>query len=416
MLVDRESINKTLSRRFDSIVFDKEMSLKICESANKKFGIPFGEVMDFISGRILPDDANELQLFILVYALDEVVKTDYLHKFYVENEIADFCKQKYRTTKIKFPIKIDCLQVAPDQWIGRCDAEFLMKLRNSQLIRYNDNAQRALKRRVKGGVETYTIDVNMRAVGEIVDLYNSNNYIPNTITLNMPDDADVKMTYSAEEKRLVISSISHFDIADGYHRFMALSRIYQHDKSFNYDMELRITQFDDNKVKRFIFQEDQKTKMRKIYSDSYNVLDTANIITERVNSDIMFSLNNSISRNAGKINFGEFAQCVQYFYKTKNISSNDRSKFIIETRKELVQKLNAVVDNCSYILNSNRLSFVDLMIIFTCITEDKDIKEIIREVNIGMENKDKLDSKGFVNKVPRKGLVSEIRKVIEENV
>ncbi len=412
MLVERSVVDSAISRQINKIIFDKEKSISICSTANERFDIPTGEVMDFLGGRIPVEEANELQLFILVYSFDEVNKTNKVSDWYTESEITEFKKQRYQSDKIKFPIKIDCVQVAPDQWIGKCDARFLMRLRNSQLINYNENAQRALKRRIKGGLETYTIDINNKAVDQIVDLYGSGNYISNTITLNIPENADVSMSYNKEDKQLVINSISSFDIADGYHRFMALSRIYQRNKDFNYEMELRIIQFDDDKVKQFIFQEDQKTKMRKVYSDSYNVLDVANMITERINTSARSDLAGQISRNEGKINYGEFAKCVQYFYKTKKTTASERMRFVGVVRDELISKLNAVMEGCSEYAASSRLSFMDLMIIFTFITSTNDTDEIIKNINKAIENKGKLNTRGFSNKVPRRGLVKEIREVI----
>lgn len=416
MLVEREEVNRLLSRWIDPFLFNADNSSKVCAAANEQFGIPTGDIMDFITGRTLPEDADELQLFALIYAIDKVNGTNHLRKIYSDEEIVDFENEHYEPVVVKFPIRISCVQVAPDQWIGTCDVKFLMKLYYSQLIRYNENAQRALKRRIRGGIETWTIDINKTAVDQIMRLLNTNTYIPNVITLNIPEDANVEMNYDVSKKELVIRSIDRFDIADGYHRLVSMSRLYQKDKTFNYGMELRITQFENDKVKRFIFQEDQKTKMNKVTSDSYNLSDTANMITESINSDSRFYLNNQISRNNGKINFGEFAKCVQYFYGTDKIPLNKRGQFIINTKKIIIERINNIIENCNELMSEDHISYMELMIIFSVITWTDDFNDMADYINVGMKNKDKFDKKKFYMRRPRKGLVSEIRKVIKENV
>jgi hypothetical protein len=79
-------------------------------------------------------------------------------------------------------------------------------------------------------------------------------------------------------------------------------------------MELRIVNFTEDKAKQFIWQEDQKTQMRKIDSKSMNMNSSANIVVTRLNENVRCNLKGLISRNEGTIPFGELAELVDYFY------------------------------------------------------------------------------------------------------
>ena len=102
-------------------------------------------------------------------------------------------------------------------------------------------------------------------------------YIPDDITLNMPEEGS-KFRY--ENGKLTISELpgGKFDITDGYHRYLAMCAIYNIDKSFDYPMELRITNFDLATCQQMIFQKDQKTQMKKEDSATFNQYDVGNQI------------------------------------------------------------------------------------------------------------------------------------------
>lgn len=60
------------------------------------------------------------------------------------------------------------------------------------------------------------------------------------------------------------------------HRYIAISDLSNLNEDFDYPMELRSTMFSESKAQQMIWQKDQKTKMRKIESDSLNQNNFAN--------------------------------------------------------------------------------------------------------------------------------------------
>lgn len=390
--------------RLSEINVNKEIRDKYIKEVSGKFDVPTGYIMDYISGRSNIENASSFDMFMLAYGFDKACGTKLVDELFTKVEIREFNKSKFAVDELTFPIEICCLPVTSDQWIGICDSDFLIKLGNKQIINYNVNAQRAMQRVVRHGDETYKISINKRALKEIKQSFESDSFIPNTITLNIPEGEE-DFSYDQNRAILKINNIKHFDISDGYHRYLAMCQAKNEEPDFNYKMELRITHFPDSRVKQFIYQEDQKTKMRKIDSQSMNMYAPENLVTERLNRDTMFYYFGGISHGKGVINFSEFASCVKYFYFRTRVNEKDRARAVNETEALLRNRLNEILP----IDDRDRYDFRDLQIIFTGISlgYGKDV------INSCIKNK---ESFGIAGKEVRKGVVNNIEKGMKEYV
>lgn len=387
MLQDKKILAEYLRTKCNSVVFNKGNYNKLINEIHDQYNIPTGIIADCVSGRTELENTSEFILFTILQKLDEINKTKKLPEYFTEIEIAGYSKATYKVETLNFPIVIKCLRVSDDQWIGSSDVKFLMDLREAQLINYNTNAQRTMQHVVRGNREYYKIALNKVAISEIRASLKSENYIPNTITLNIDEASNADFVYNESKSEMIINSIDHFDISDGYHRYIAMSQEFDIDHEFNYPIELRIISFSEEKVKQFIFQEDQKTKMTKIDSRSMNMNSAANILTERLNRNVMFNYKGQISRNEGKINFSEFAAVVDYYY-FKN-SSADIST-IIKTEKEIRDYINDVTNIDESMLERD-LDLKDVMIMVYCAKNSIDPNKAVEIIS----KKDSLDNKMF---------------------
>ena len=407
MIKTKEELANKIKPLCEKVLFDKEKSNNILQEMQTSFNIPTGMTMDLLTGRINLEDANEFILFALCSCLDKELEKNNINKYFTSIEIEGYSKSKYQEETIKFPIEIKCIPVAADQWIGSVDVDFIMKLRKAQLINYNANAQRTLQKVVKGERSYYKITLNKDAINKISESMNNGNYIPNTITLNMPETAD--FSYDDFKCILSIKTLDHFDISDGYHRYIAMGQLKDKNSDFNYPMELRIVMFSEDKVKQFIYQEDQKTKMKKIDSDSMNMNAPENLVVERLNRDVMFNLKNKIARNNGSINYGELATIIKYFYfKGQTVDKSVRR--IIEVENEVRDKFNKLTEVNINLLDKN-YTFIELMIIFYTFDNVTTIEYNPERTIKLLDKVNELDSKMFVTKIPRKGMISAINQL-----
>ncbi len=343
MYCKENEVIEWLDAKRKTLITSTELLNKIAELNYSNHSIEYFITNKIISNKHGLDNITSLQIFCTIDSIDKALGEDNLKKFYTEMEIRNYIKYKDKIS-VSFPIEIHCVKINDEQYIGKCDVDFLIALRNAQLINYNKNAQRTLKRVAKGDSEYYEISINKSAVNRIQEAYKQKIFIPNTITLNIPHDVESDFYYDSDNQTLVINSIEHFDITDGYHRYLAMCREKDFDANFNYDMELRIVNFSLDKTRQFIYQEDQKTRMNKSDSNSMDTTRVSNIIVERLNSDMRFLLKGNIDRNDSLINFAEFSDDLEYVFKLKNKKP---------TNKELMNIEKRIRDNINYLVETN---------------------------------------------------------------
>lgn len=400
MLVDRKQLEEYLTKQMEPIALKSRSGAnKIGFAINKKHNIPAGLSMDYITRRKDISEASEFEMFCLL----EEINDKKISSFFTGVEIRNYksCKLEDEKT-IDFPIVIKCVQIDQDQYIGKIDVALLMKFREAQLINYNPNSQRTMQRIVRNNKETFKIMLNKSAVSHIKESFKNGNYIPNTITLNIPTDSGDSFYYDDKSSELVIERIKAFDISDGYHRYVAMGEIYDSDNSWDYPMELRITNFNEDKAKTFIFQEDQKTKMRKIDSDSMNMNSSANVVLSRLNTNSLFRMKGMIQRGGGNISLPEFANIINYLY-FKNKPKKGIQKLEYEVEQTLCNKMNEMV-SLDFEILTHRFTFTELCIMIYGIYIERPSSEIV----IAIKKADSLDKRKFSNHQARKKIFDEV--------
>ena len=316
-----------LRKLFALNVAQKNWQKDMAVSINKKRNVPIETLLDIFTQRTNLEDYNEFTLFCIAEGCKLKHHLDY---YFTQSELNDFADYVLTETKVKFPYKFEVIEIVENsQYIGKTTVKELIKLRDAQLINYNENAQRTLKRmKSEGGVEISTIDLNRRAVNEIMHDLSTGEFIPNTLTFGISPDTDFE--YNKETRTLVIKEKIQFDILDGYHRYIALSNKYNLDNRFDYPMELRLVVFPESKARHFIFQEDKKTKMRKIDSDALSATDPANEVCAKIKNKLAGNI--LVARNDGIIDesvLSEMIRCLciksgaKYDNKAKNKISDD---------------------------------------------------------------------------------------------
>lgn len=411
MYITQKEASPEVKRALRRLLADDDLRKKTIDYAQEKFNLPSGRLADYYTARLNVDESDTEMFWYLVNTADYILKKngELVARIYTPQEIAAYKGMQFKILKANFPIRIPCMKVADDQWVGASNTHFLMGLRASQLINYNTNAQRVMRQRVVHGNVTYQISVNKAAVAQIRKLFEDGTYIPNTITLNIPEQ-EYDFSYDEKQRELVIRSLDHFDITDGYHRYLAMAQIYDLDETFNYPMELRIVHFSDTKAKQMIWQEDQKTRMTKIESSSLNPNLACNRVVEAMNSDPAFYWNGMISNRGGAVSFAELAEVIRWYYylPAKVTSRKSEVQFVMRIPKEIDPKINLAIDADDRLME--RVDFRDLMIIFYCI-QNFNGEEITERTREGLANKKKLSVR-FDSRKPGKGLYNEIAAIV----
>lgn len=381
---------------------------EIYDELEEKYNIPIYLSASIMTGNREFGEIND----VLAFCILNVLKPNMVSHYFTDSEIADYSRAKFKYKKEKLPIVFDNMaMVKENQWVGHSTIQQLMHLKDSAMINYNPETQRPLRRFVNGNDELFRISVNWTAVSEIEQLVREGNYVPDDITLNMPID-ETTFTYKNNEIR--ISDVEKLDIIDGYHRYLAFARIYNGNPEFDYDIELRITNFTTQEAQQYIWQKDQKTKMSKVDSDSFNQYNPANIICERLNRDILFDLRSCIGRNEGLIKFQQLSTLVDHFWLKKYTKVEAKRK-IGPIVNEIRDKLNVITSQDETYLTEkygNKKLYVVMYVISKGLPGNKLIDAVRYLVPLVENFDDSLFS--YERNGVRTKLINETNKVFEE--
>jgi len=420
MLVSTQDVQKTIKQdcinlnlSFDKTNFDRVIGYML-----KVRGVPRRISVDMLSLKSPLSEYSPFLVFCLIEAMDYVLQKDRVSRFFTETEIQYFSHQQMESKSSNgFPIVIKCIPVSGDQWIGSIDINFLIMLREKQITRYNENTQRVMERVVLNNTEMFKISVNNSAVTSIKKAFEDGIYIPDDITFNIPVDGQSDFYYDNRRLELVINYVNALDIADGYHRLLAIYRTKEEYPDFNYPMEIRITNFTEEKVKQFIFQKDQKTKMRKIDSDSMNMNSCANIVVERLNQDVLCNFRGLLGRNSAIIPFAEFAKMIDFLWFKPLKNKTEAQKLVLPVTQEIKEKLNLVAEEDPSTL-TRRMSFIEVAIL-TVFLHDFSLEELAGKTPIirrCVNRSNELSPIRLQASQIRKPLINDIRKLIGKEI
>jgi len=337
-----------------NIVINNAKIEELYSYIDKKYNIPGNLVFDMLFGNKANNKFSRFEVFAVMDGIchvDDSIENDLVNKYFTDQEIEAFKNEKFEIDTLEFPLVFDAIKISDDQWITKITVRDLMKMRFKRFITYNANTQRQLKKVVKNGEAVYQISINQKAVKSIEKALKNNSFIANTLTFNLPEDA--LFTYDEEKKQLIIEKASGVDIVDGYHRYLAACKVFDNNHDFDFTFELRIIHFDEFRAKEFIFQEDQKTQMKRIASVAYDMNRASNQVIGRVNKNPMCNLYGMLSINSGFCDIGVASNLIDsLIFKGKKLDQAELNVEIVKASRSLSNYLNMVTDAIPEFLQS----------------------------------------------------------------
>lgn len=363
----RAEADQYIEHRFAGIL-KPSARRQFCVEVFEKFNIPIDRTMDMLMFRRNVQEYKNFEVFAYVSSLDKNKVKD----FFTEEEIKFLSSADHEEKGVTFPITFDgMIQISNDQWIGGISLQRMMELRDAQMINYREGQQRTLKRVMSGGIETFHIAISKNNVREIEDLFKRQLYIPDDITLNMPVDGS-EFKYNKTNRSLTIFSLPNnmFDILDAYHRYLAMSNIHNQFPDFDYPMELRITYFPPEKAQQFIYQKDQKTRMAKSKSDTYNQYSVENRILRMINQDPNCLIAGKIGSNSEDIDMSRMAIFIRKWIVPSAIPQKEENRIVLEAKTKLLPRINKVVSEMPELM-SHRWTIKEMFCVMYTICQDK---------------------------------------------
>ena len=392
----------SLNERIMLLISKTDERRELYDSLEEQFSMPISLAADICAGRELISEQNDFVAFVMLTGL----APDEVKRYFTAEEIKSFSKEKFDKPEFELPLVFkNMVQIASDQWIGKITAKELIALKDAQIIKYNENTQRTMRRIVRGESRYYKIALNEKSVREIKEALESGAYISDDITLNMPLETT---EFTFNKNKITISELDKLDIIDGYHRYIAISRALIENKDFDYPMELRLVNFSEEKAKQLIYQKDQKTKMRQVDSAALNQYNPANIVVDQLNADPSSNIQGMIARNSGAISHADLSAFVNAFYFS---SGKANRKEILAVKKELQEKFNTYISS-DLSLTDKQFTTRELAVIMYCFKNEEDY---IAAINYLMEHINGIPSNLFTiaNGKVRRKLLNELDSILE---
>ena len=181
----------------------------------------------------------------------------------------------------------------------------------------------------------------------------------------------------------------------------------------NYPWELRIVKFSEDKAKYFVYQESQKTEMKKIDEKAMYSYGVANRIAQDLNKEPSFRLFGEINSTGGKLSRSEFIKVLDYFFCQTSAGINENQLYF-EVMQEVKNKFNALISsNLNY--GMKKYSYVDMLVtlyVFSRVDDTTKLDQYISGITAKIDkiNRTKLQPAKKLGKT----LTNDLDKLFEE--
>lgn len=359
MKTDRNVLEDQLLKVLNTLTNKKLQELQL---ACMKYNLIPSRIIDIIDKRLPIQELGEAELFWICKELYDMLQNKILNpdKYFTDAELVQYPKTVLPPLKRKkFPVKFTKVQkIKSNQWQCVIPIAEIVDLKQRQVITYNPNTQRPLIVIEKGEKIITKVDLNKESVNDIMRLMEQGFYNPHHITINMNKDVDTEPILQGST--IMIES-GQLDIIDGYHNYIAATRMKAKNKDFEYNMPVILTHFDEHQAGMYIAQENKKNLINTSYTDSLDITDIGNLITERINDTTSFYLYNRIGKQSySQIPFSSLSSIIKYYFKSTKQGA-EMSRLV----KDVVQYWNSIIDENSE-LQDRKYIIKDIAIIITC--------------------------------------------------
>lgn len=274
---------------------DKEFYNNLVNKVNER--IHLEKISNLFNDNIRIEFFNPNELFWLTKGIFEMTKESEYNPniFFTESEIKEITttpiEQDEEITELVFPLTLPTID--NEQWIcSQIPITTITKYFDIGAFTYDKRVQRETRKvKLKNNDYSERIKVYKKNVEEIKEDYETNDFTPTAVSLNIlkSDDLDfIPYDYDLENLtlRIFMKKGVVVQIPDGFHRFLAMSKVVSDPKmKGKLEKEQRVTQVnifyrDLTKIGKYIIQQ---SKGNKIKPAKLKVLDTADVYTSIAN-------------------------------------------------------------------------------------------------------------------------------------
>jgi len=349
MLKSRVELERKLQTILEETPITKTIKNDVVEQISTAHNFTPGDIHSVFNGTTHISTISQVFLYLFAKYLYEKINEESINpnSFFTETDIKEGNKFKLaKKDREKFPLIIaDVIKIAPDHFITKMTIQQVVEIYNKLIIKYNYETQRQAKLKEYNDRIIQTPDINENSVREIKKLILQNDFITNVITFNILQNGEEDFVYDEKSGELIIKS-GEINILDGFHRSLGMVFAILENPEINYVTGVNITNFDVDKGRRFIVQEDKKNKINKKYIKSIDVDNISNRIVNKLNEDSRsylknkITVNNNILKNSSMIDYTVLSEAIQH-------------EFEPQETKDIIKYSRMIINGMNYIVESN---------------------------------------------------------------
>jgi hypothetical protein len=359
MKTNRGNAESVLLKLFSEYNTDKKLKKKLFDKM-KTHGFFEGDINSWFSLIRPIQSESQVVLCLLSIYIHEITEESKINpdKYFTEVEIEEARKYDIKNQiKNKYPVVFKNIRkIATDHYIGDLTIKEVVSLYDNGLISYNRETQREFKVKEFHNKIVEEININKASVMEIQQNILDGKFITNFITLNILQNGEEDFEYDERANTLTVNS-GEIDILDGFHRSLAMIYALSEYPECNYITGVNITNFDIDKARRYIVQEDKKNKMSSKYVKSLSSDNYSNMIVNKLNEDSRSYVRGKITSNSMLLKQNQFidynllSDSIEYEFQPEN------TKDVISYYKRIVSTINYAVEEFPEILESGKSSY-----------------------------------------------------------
>jgi hypothetical protein len=294
---DRDLLEKELAKIFVKYNLDNNVINKIKEEFISR-GVSSGEFLSIIDGKIQIETIplNMLCLLTELFYKETTEQNIKPETYFTEQEIntaKNFRRESEEQSK--YPLVFEnVMKIGDDHYVTYKTAQEVAGYYAKNLIVYNKQTQRNAKYSEYQDKIVEMISINKSSISDIAKDIVEGRQITNFITFNILQNGEENFEYDAKNKTLTVFE-GEIDILDGFHRSMGILSAVQKEPNVKYITGINIVNWDIEKSRRFIVQEDKRNKINASHVKSLNPDRYENMIIKKLNESSSSDLKGKIT-------------------------------------------------------------------------------------------------------------------------
>lgn len=309
MKIDDKILREVLQKKIEQVKeFPRSAQKEVENWMVDKYNARYGDIVDIFNGITPITTLDYDMLYKLMKALHDAIGNRW-NTFDLSNlsETIYFTDKEIEQFKVPFNQNIkdgdvvfdEWFQLNPDQYSTKKTSDDMIIWMELNKIIYNPDTQRDLVEKTVNGLVVKQIDINDKAIEQMMELMINDQFISDDIVLNINTDINTssELLPKIVNGKLIIPQGAQIDLIDGYHRFRAICLTKSLHPEWQFTCGIKIVMFDTERANMFMLQQDKKTHLKKAQAARINQNDESNFIINRLNRNSNSNLKGKITND-----------------------------------------------------------------------------------------------------------------------